>query len=137
MVQSQWYKVKDGIHPEEEAYESQMSQMFNVVLHHGGGFLRLNDGDTIYRGGVLTIVSGKLIHKWSMVNIHKLEDGRGYIEETFIIWTKILDIDENVFHIRNNDDAYDFAAYACATEVDGEMFVGHDVTGIEVTVKSP
>ncbi|KAI5441517.1 hypothetical protein KIW84_010843 [Lathyrus oleraceus] len=39
-------------------------------------------------------------------------------------------------HIRNNDDAYDFSAYACATEVDGEMFVEHDVTGIEVTVNS-
>lgn len=37
----------------------------------------------------------------------------------------------------NNDDAYDFAAYACATQVDVEMFVEHDVTDIEVTVKSP
>ena len=46
-------------------------QVFNVVFHHGGEFERLNDGDTIYRGGVSTIVSGQLIDKWSMVNIHK------------------------------------------------------------------
>lgn len=46
------------------------------------------------------------------------------------MWTKILDIDKSIFQIKNNDDAYDFAAYACETEVDGEMFVEHDVTGI-------
>ncbi|KAI5405667.1 hypothetical protein KIW84_052433 [Lathyrus oleraceus] len=56
--------------------------MFNVVFHHGGEFVRLNDGDTIYM-------------------------------------------------IRNNDDAYNFVAYACATEVDGKMFVEHDITNIE------
>ena len=32
--------------------------MFNVVFHHGGEFVRLNDGDMIYSGGVLTIVYG-------------------------------------------------------------------------------
>ncbi|KAI5411287.1 hypothetical protein KIW84_056401 [Lathyrus oleraceus] len=62
-------------------------------------------------------------------------NGRG-IEGKYKIWIKILDIDENFFHIRNNDDAYDFAAYAYATEVDGEMFVEHDVTSIEVIVNS-
>ncbi|KAI5401943.1 hypothetical protein KIW84_066417 [Lathyrus oleraceus] len=67
--------------------------MFNVVFHHGGKFVKLNDGDTIYMGVVSTIV--------------------------------------------NNDDAYDFAAYACATGVNRKMFVEHDVTDIEVTVKSP
>ncbi|KAI5417211.1 hypothetical protein KIW84_042000 [Lathyrus oleraceus] len=39
--------------------------------------------------------------------------------------------------IRSNDDAYDFAAYTCATEVDGKIFVEYDVTGIEVIVNSP
>lgn len=87
--------------------------MFNVVFHHGGEFVRLNDGDTIYKGGVSTIMYGKLIDKWSMVNIHKLVNVWGYIEGKYIIWTKILDIDENFFEIRNNDDAYDFAVYAC------------------------
>ena len=57
--------------------------MFNVVFHHGGEFVRLNDGDTIYKFGVSTIVSGQLIDKWSMVNIHKLVNGWGYIEETY------------------------------------------------------
>ncbi|KAI5409260.1 hypothetical protein KIW84_054895 [Lathyrus oleraceus] len=113
-VQSRWSEAKDDLHPEEDTDESQMSQnmqVFNVVFHHGGEFVRLNDGDTIYMGGVSTIVFGKLIDKWSMVNIHKL--------------------------IRNNDGAYDFAAYASTTEVDGEIFVEHDVTGIEIIVKSP
>ncbi|KAI5439719.1 hypothetical protein KIW84_025189 [Lathyrus oleraceus] len=84
--------------------------MFNGVFHHGGEFVRLNGGDTICMGDVSNIVSGQLIDKWSMVNNHKL--------------------------IRNNDDAYDFAAYVCLTEVDGEMFVEHDVTSIKVIVKS-
>ncbi|KAI5388074.1 hypothetical protein KIW84_073964 [Lathyrus oleraceus] len=73
-----------------------------------------------------------------MVNTHKLVNGWGYIEGTYRIWTKILDIDKSIFQIRNNDDAYDFAAYACETEVDGEMFVEHDVTdgfdGINVSL---
>ena len=45
--------------------------MFNVGFHHGGEFLRLNDGETIYKGGISTIVSVQLIDKWLMVNIHK------------------------------------------------------------------
>ncbi|KAI5414524.1 hypothetical protein KIW84_040139 [Lathyrus oleraceus] len=125
MVQSRWC---------EDTYKLQMSQMFNVIFHHGGEFVRLNDGDTIYNGGVSTRVYEQLIDKWSMVNIHKLVNGWGYIEGAYKIWTKILDIDGNFFQIRNNDDACNFAAYTCATEVDGEMFVKHDVTGIEVIV---
>lgn len=105
-------------------------QVFNVIFHHGGEFVRLNDGETIYMGGFSTILYGQLIDKWSMVNIHKLVNERGYIEETYKIWTKVLDIDENFFQISNNDDAYDFSAYACAIQVDGEMFVEHDITGI-------
>lgn len=66
--------------------------MFNFVFHHGGEFVRLNDGDAIYRGGVSTIMSGKLIDKWLMVNIHKLVNMWGYIEGTYKMWTKILDI---------------------------------------------
>ncbi|KAI5434061.1 hypothetical protein KIW84_021068 [Lathyrus oleraceus] len=48
--------------------------MFNVVFHHEGEFLRLGDGDMIYRGGVSTIMFGQLIDKWSVVSIHKLHD---------------------------------------------------------------
>ncbi|KAI5396898.1 hypothetical protein KIW84_062942 [Lathyrus oleraceus] len=102
-VQSRWSKAKDGLHPEEDADESQMSrnmQVFNVVFYYRWEFIRVNDGDTIYMGDVSTIVFGQLIDMW------------------------------------NNDDAYDFATYACVTQVDGEMFVEHDVTGIKVTVKS-
>lgn len=68
--------------------------MFNVVFHHGGNFVKLNDGDMIYMGVVSTIVSEQLIDKWSMGNIHKLVNEWGYIEGTYIMWTKILDIDD-------------------------------------------
>ncbi|KAI5433621.1 hypothetical protein KIW84_020772 [Lathyrus oleraceus] len=113
-VQSQWSEAEDDLHPEEDVDESQMSQnmqVFNVVFHRGGEFVRFNDGDTIYKDGVSTIVYGQLIDKWSMVTIHKLVNGWGYIEKTYRMWTKILDIDENVFQIMNNDDAYNFGAY--------------------------
>ncbi|CAI8586369.1 unnamed protein product [Vicia faba] len=36
-----------------------------------------------------------------------------------------------------DDDYYDFAAYACGTQLDGEMFVEHDVTDIGASVSSP
>lgn len=53
-----------------------------------------------------------------MVNIHNLVNGWGYLEGTNRACNKILDIGENFFQIRNNDDAYDFAAYACEMQVD-------------------
>lgn len=71
--------------------------MFNGVFHHGGEFVRLNGGDTICMGDVSNIASGQLIDKWSMVNNHKLVNGWGYIEETYKMRTKILDIDDFFF----------------------------------------
>ncbi|KAI5404128.1 hypothetical protein KIW84_051317 [Lathyrus oleraceus] len=44
------------------------------------------------------------------------------------MWTKILEIDKNFFQLRNDDDAYDFAAYACVTQVNGDIYLEHDVS---------
>lgn len=46
------------------------------------------------------------------------------------MWTKILEIDEDFFQIRNDDDAYNFDVYAYATQVDGDIFVEYDVNGV-------
>ena len=94
-------------------------QIFNVVFHHGGEFVSLNNGDMIYRGGVSTLVYGLNIDKWTMVSIHRLVTGWGYRQGTYRTWTKILEIDDNFFQIMRDDDCYDFAAYACATQVEG------------------
>ncbi|KAI5447078.1 hypothetical protein KIW84_014794 [Lathyrus oleraceus] len=56
----------------------------------------------------------------------------GYKEGSYRLWTKFLDIDEDLFHIRKDDDAYNFAAYDCATKVDGDIHLEHDVTNLEL-----
>lgn len=38
-----------------------------------------------------------------------------------------MEIDDDFFQISKDVDAYDFAAYACASNVDGDIFVEHDV----------
>lgn len=53
-----------------------------------------------------------------------------YKEGTYRLWTKILEIYENFFQITKDDDAYDFATYACPTQVDGDIIVEHDVDDI-------
>ena len=47
----------------------------------------------------------------------------------------ILEIYENFFQITKDDDAYGFAAYACATQFDGDIFVEHDVDDIKLRVR--
>ncbi|XP_058741866.1 uncharacterized protein LOC131614273 [Vicia villosa] len=93
------------------------------------------DGVMIYRDDVSTLVYGQYIEKWSMVVIHNLLNGWGYIEGTYIIWTKIIEIDENHFQIRRDDDCYDLDAYACATQTSGELFLEHHITDLEVLVR--
>ncbi|KAI5397557.1 hypothetical protein KIW84_063394 [Lathyrus oleraceus] len=58
----------------------------------------------------------------------------GYKEGTYRLWTKILEIDEDLFQILKDGDAYDFVAYAYATNVDEDIFVEHDVDDIDVRV---
>ncbi|XP_058765177.1 uncharacterized protein LOC131638625 [Vicia villosa] len=99
--------------------------LFNALFRHGGEFID-NNGETIYRGGVSTLVSGEHIDEWTMHHILNLVTGWGYLEGCFRLWTKIVDIDPNYFQITNDGDAYDFAAYCCAMQVDGEIFVEHD-----------
>ncbi|KAI5404655.1 hypothetical protein KIW84_051710 [Lathyrus oleraceus] len=42
-----------------------------------------------------------------------------------------MEIDDDFFQISKDVDAYDFAAYACASNVDGDIFVEHDVDDME------
>ncbi|CAI8610900.1 unnamed protein product [Vicia faba] len=91
----------------------------------------------IYRGGMSTLVYGTHIDKLTMVTVPRMLTGWGYTQGTYRRWMKIIEIDANFFQIRKDDDCYNFAAYACANEVDGEMFVEHDVRGVEVSVRSP
>ncbi|XP_058779616.1 uncharacterized protein LOC131653480 [Vicia villosa] len=102
----------------------QNNVLFNVVFRHGGEFID-NNGETIYKGGVSTLISGEHINEWTMHHVLNLVTGWRYLEGSFRLWTKILDIDPNYFQIRNDGDAYDFAAYGCAMQVDGEIFVEH------------
>ncbi|KAI5433893.1 hypothetical protein KIW84_020937 [Lathyrus oleraceus] len=39
--------------------------------------------------------------------------------------------------MRNDDDAYNFAAYACSVHFDGDIYLEHDVSDIELKVKVP
>ena len=90
----------------------------------------LNNGVMIYIGGVFTLVSDLHMDQLTMLNIHGLVIGWGYKQGTYRTWTLIHEIDDNYFQIRKDDDCYDFAAHACATQLDREMFVEHDVTDI-------
>lgn len=72
-----------------------------------------------------------------MSEIHRLVNKWGYKEGSYRLWTKILEIDEDFFQIRKDDDAYNFAAYDCTTKVDGDIYLEHDVTDIELKVRVP
>lgn len=47
----------------------------------------------------------------------------GYKQGSYRIWTKSLEIDENLFQWSNDDDAY-----VCATQVNGDIYLEHDVS---------
>ncbi|KAI5432133.1 hypothetical protein KIW84_036037 [Lathyrus oleraceus] len=46
-----------------------------------------------------------------------------------------MEIYENFFQITKDDDAYGFAAYACATQFEGDIFVEHDVDDIKLRIR--
>ena len=53
----------------------QNKHLFIVVFHHGGEFVMLNNGVTIYRGGVSTLVSDLHLDQFIMLIIHGLVTG--------------------------------------------------------------
>ncbi|CAK8565929.1 unnamed protein product [Lathyrus sativus] len=55
-----------------------------------------------------------------------------YNEGTYKLWIKILEIDVDFLQIRKDDDAYDFAAYARVNQVDGDIFIEHDVKNMKL-----
>lgn len=115
----------------------QSNQLFNVVFHYEGEFVRLIDGVMIYRGGVSSLVTNIHIDKFTMVTLNRMLTGWGFKQGTYRAWTKIVEFDPIFFHISKDDDCYDFAAYACVTEVDGVMYVEHDVGNVSGSVRSP
>ncbi|XP_058741808.1 uncharacterized protein LOC131614203 [Vicia villosa] len=104
---------------------TQRNGRFNAVICHGGEFIQRSHGETIYRGGSSTLISGEQLDSWTVQRIQNLISGWGYLEGSYKVWTKITDIDPNYFQIRSDDDAYDFGAYCCAMQVDGVLCVEH------------
>ncbi|XP_058766938.1 uncharacterized protein LOC131640561 [Vicia villosa] len=43
----------------------------------------------------------------------------------------------NFFQIKSDDDAFDFSAYSTATQTDGDMYVEHIVSGLELSGRTP
>jgi hypothetical protein len=97
----------------------------------------MNEGHMIYRGGVTTLVSNLHVDMFTMDSVRKMLNGWGFNEGTYRVWTKIIEIDSNHFQIRKDDDCYDLAAFSCANEVEGHIFVEHDVIDTSVSVVSP
>ncbi|XP_058749183.1 uncharacterized protein LOC131622170 [Vicia villosa] len=117
--------------------DEEFNDKFSAVLQYGGEFVFLNDGRTIYRGGMSSLVSELRLEEFTLDSIHRLVMGWGYREGTYRIWTLIREICEDYFQIRKDDDCYDFAAYNCANRIDGELFIEHDVVDMEATVRLP
>ncbi|XP_058726497.1 uncharacterized protein LOC131597850 [Vicia villosa] len=131
---------KDAEKHEEDGtsvHDDQSNDMFKAVTQFGGEFVLLNNGDTIYRGGLSSLVSELRLEEFTMDSIHRLVMGWGYREGTYRIWTLIREISEDYFQIRKDEDCYDFAAYSCANLIDGELFIEHDVDDLGASVTSP
>ena len=54
--------------------------MFNIVFHHRGEFVKLSDGETIYRSGVSTLVSRLHMEKNTLIELRNIVNGWGYLE---------------------------------------------------------
>ncbi|XP_058781430.1 uncharacterized protein LOC131655613 [Vicia villosa] len=117
--------------------DEEFNDEFSAVIQYGGEFVFLNDGRTIYRGGMSSLVSGLRLEEFTLDSIHRLVMGWGYREGTYRIWTLIREIYEDYFQIRKDDDCYDFATYNCVNRIDGELFIEHDVVDIGATVRLP
>ncbi|XP_058742255.1 uncharacterized protein LOC131614714 [Vicia villosa] len=116
---------------------AQSNDMFNAVIQYGGEFVLLNNGDMIYRGGVSSLVSELRLEEFTMDSVHRLVMDWGYREGTYRIWTLIREICEDCFQLKKDDDCYDFAAYSCVNQIDGELFIEHDVDYSVASVRSP
>ncbi|XP_058746290.1 uncharacterized protein LOC131619180 [Vicia villosa] len=88
--------------------DEEFNDKFSAVLQYGGEFVFLNDGRTIYRGGMSSLVSELRLEEFTLDSI-----------------------------IRKDDDCYNFAAYNCANRIDGELFIEHDVVDMGATVRLP
>jgi hypothetical protein len=60
--------------------------------------------------------------------------GWGYELNSFRIWSRFDGYADDFFELKRDDDAYEVAVYACGSEVEGQVFVEHNVSheGIEI-----
>ncbi|XP_058746525.1 uncharacterized protein LOC131619449 [Vicia villosa] len=131
-------KVVNRDKPVEEVIEDEKNMhLISVVFHHGWEFVSMGDGVMIYRGGVTTHVTDIHIDNFTMICVNKLLNEWGYNEGTFRVQTKVVEIDPNFFQIKKDDDCYDVAAFSYANEVEGVMYVEHDVVDVSFSVVSP
>lgn len=71
-----------------------------------------------------------------MFEIYKLVTRWGYKEGSYMVWTKIIEVYE-LFQLRKDNDAYDFATYASSSQVDGDIYLEYEVTDIKLKVRAP
>lgn len=71
--------------------------LYNVVFHHEGEFVRPDKNKLLYMGEVQIIVFGQNIENWTMFKIHNLVKCLGYKEGSYRVWTKIVEIIEIYF----------------------------------------
>ncbi|XP_058776819.1 uncharacterized protein LOC131651168 [Vicia villosa] len=69
-------KEKDAEKHKEDGtsvHGDRSNDMFNAVIQYGGEFVLLNNGDTIYRGGVSSLVSELRLEEFAMDSVHRWE----------------------------------------------------------------
>ncbi|KAI5447076.1 hypothetical protein KIW84_014792 [Lathyrus oleraceus] len=103
---SNWTPLKKH---EDDAIEEEHDCLWTKMKIHQLALSNTNHEDAIKE--VRRAQCLRLVNKW------------GYKEGSYGLWTKILEIDEDFFQIRKDDDAYNFAAYDCATKVDDDEVV--------------
>ncbi|XP_058751316.1 uncharacterized protein LOC131624382 [Vicia villosa] len=136
-MQSSQSSKKTKVVNRDEPVEEENMHLISVVFHHGGEFVSMSDGVMIYRGGVTTHVTDIHIDNFTMVCVKKLLNEWGYNEGTFRVWTKVVEIDPNFFQIKKDHDCCDVAAFSYANEVEGVIYVEHDVVDVSFSVVSP
>jgi hypothetical protein len=65
--------------------------LFPVVFNHGCEFVRENN-NVFYRGGDQTVVSNQKVDEWSKSHLMNLVMGWGCEENSFRIWSKLMDM---------------------------------------------
>jgi hypothetical protein len=74
------------------------------------------------------VVTSENVDEWNMSYLRKLVMGWGYELNSFRIWSRFDGYVDDFFELKRDDDAYEVAVYACGSEVEGQVFVEHNVS---------